>query len=113
MIGGPWEENWHGTILYNFTGYADGSRPAGGVILDSAGNIFGTTGVGGSFGYGVVFELSPLNNGHWKYTLLHAFNGSDGSSPTTNLTLGPDGKLYGTTSTGGPHGGGVVFEITP
>ena len=54
-----------------------------------------------------------MKNGRWKYKLLHAFNGSDGSNPTANLTLGADGKLYGTASIGGPHGGGVVFQLTP
>jgi uncharacterized repeat protein (TIGR03803 family) len=109
----PSRGSWKETILHGFAEDQDGFLPEGGVILDQAGNIFGTTGAGGGFGYGVVFELSPLKNGHWKYTLLHAFNGSDGSNPTANLTLGPDGKLYGTASVGGPHGGGVVFEITP
>ena len=42
--------------------------------------------------------MLETSNGHWKYTLLHAFNGSDGSGPTANLTLGPDGKLYGTAA---------------
>jgi hypothetical protein len=61
----------------------------------------------------VVFKLSPQTDGTWKYTLLHAFVGSDGSQPDANLTLGPDGKLSGTTATGGANGGGVVFQLTP
>ncbi len=103
------------TILYNFTGGADGNHPSGGVILDNAGNLYGTTIAGGSSncGCGVVFKLSPQAGGTWKYTLLHTFVGPDGSQPDANLTLGPDGKLYGTTATGGAHGGGVVFQLTP
>jgi uncharacterized repeat protein (TIGR03803 family) len=104
--------NWRETILYNFTGGADGDHPGGGVILDSAGNLYGTTIAGGN-GNGIVFELSPQTDGSWKYTLLHTFVGSDGSQPDANLTLGPDGKLYGTAATGGAHGGGVVFQFTP
>ena len=103
---------WRETILYNFTGGADGNGPGGGVILDNAGNLYGTTIAGGN-GNGVVFELSPQTDGSWQYTLLHTFDGSDGSQPDANLTLGPDGKLYGTTATGGANGGGVVFQLTP
>jgi uncharacterized repeat protein (TIGR03803 family) len=106
---------WRETILYNFTGGADGDGPGGGVILDSAGNLYGTTIAGGSSdcGCGVVFKLSPQTDGAWKYTLLHTFAGSDGAQPDANLTLAPDGKLYGTAATGGANGGGVVFQLTP
>jgi uncharacterized repeat protein (TIGR03803 family) len=104
-------EVWRETILYNFTGGADGGFPEG-VILDKTGNLYGITGVGGT-GNGVVFKLSPQRAGSWKYTRLHTFSGSDGSEPVANLTLGPDGKLYGTTATGGMYGGGVVFQLTP
>jgi hypothetical protein len=69
--------------------------------------------VGGAYGEGVVFRLSPQRNGTWKYTLLHTFTGQDGAAPVGNLTFGPDGKLYGTTSIGGTHGGDVVFQLTP
>jgi len=106
--GGLWRE----TILYNFTGGSDGG-PSEGVILDKAGNLYGTTGVGGEFGEGTVFKLSPQPDGSWKFTLLHTFTGADGAEPANNPTLGPDGKLYGTTATGGKYGGGVVFEVTP
>jgi uncharacterized repeat protein (TIGR03803 family) len=107
-------EVWMETILYNFTGGADGNGPGGGVILDSAGNLYGTTIAGGSgCGCGVVYRLSPTASGTWKYTLLHTFQGSDGAQPDANLTLGPDGKVYGTAATGGTNGGGVAFELTP
>jgi uncharacterized repeat protein (TIGR03803 family) len=111
-VAGSSGVTWREAILYNFTGGADGNHPGGGVILDGAGNLYGTTIAGGN-GNGVVFKLSPRSQGGWKYTLLHTFVGSDGSQPDANLTLGPDGKLYGTTATGGAHGGGVVFQLTP
>jgi uncharacterized repeat protein (TIGR03803 family) len=106
---------WRETILYNLSGGADGNGPGGGVILDSAGNLYGTTIAGGSSncGCGVAFKLPPQTGGSWKYTLLHTFVGSDGAQPDANLTLGPDGKLCGTAATGGAHGGGVVFQMTP
>jgi uncharacterized repeat protein (TIGR03803 family) len=108
-------DTWRTTILYNFTGGADGDSPGGGVIVDNAGNLYGTTIAGGSSncGCGVVFKLSPQTDGSWKYTLLHTFVGSDGAQPDANLALGPDGKLYGTAATGGANGGGVVFQLTP
>jgi uncharacterized repeat protein (TIGR03803 family) len=71
------------------------------VMHDAAGNLYGTTIAGGSPNgdCGVIFKLSPQPVGSWKYTLLHSYVGSDG-------------KLYGTTATGGRHGG-VVFQLTP
>src|SRR5580698_6432104 len=107
--GGIWAE----TILYNFTGHADGYEPSGGVTLDSAGNLYGTTINGGAplCGCGVVYKLSPQPDGQWQYTLLHTFVGSDGAEPDANLTIGPDGNLYGTASAGGMYGAGVVFQI--
>jgi len=108
------DEEWQETILYNFTGRADGAVSAG-VIFDHAGNLYGTTAIGGASECrcGVVFKLSPRKDGSWKYTLLHTFVGTDGAEPNNNLTLGPDGNLYGTAATGGAYGGGVVFELTP
>jgi len=103
---------WIETILYNFVDGSTGNGPGGGVIIDGAGNLYGTTGYGGSpgCGCGVVYELSPKNGG-WKYAVLHTFNGADGEGPDANLTFGPDGNLYGTTPTGGSYGAGVVFEV--
>jgi uncharacterized repeat protein (TIGR03803 family) len=107
--GGGWTE----TILHGFGEDQDGYLPTGGVIFDKIGNLYGTTGVGGSYGEGVVYKLSPQVDGRWKYTLLHTFNGYDGAEPVANLTFGADGKLYGTTATGGTYGGGVVFQLAP
>jgi len=108
--GGHWTE----TILYTFRGGASGFEPGAGVVMDKAGNLYGTTIAGGSgCGCGVVYELSPNAKGKWKYTVLHTFLGSDGAQPDANLILDDKGNLYGTTATGGANGGGVVFELTP
>ncbi len=107
-FSGEWKE----TILHGFGEDQNGYLPEGGVIFDDSGNLYGTTGLGGA-GCGVVFKLSPQSDGSWKYTLLHTFLQSDGCSPGANLTFGPDGKLYGTTTIGGTYGGGVVFQLTP
>jgi uncharacterized repeat protein (TIGR03803 family) len=104
---------WVETVLYSFQEDANGYDPGGGVVLDQAGNLYGTTTYGGSplCGCGVVYELTPQPDGTWQYTLLHTFVGFDGAQPDANLTIGPDGNLYGTTITGGAGGAGVVFQI--
>jgi uncharacterized repeat protein (TIGR03803 family) len=106
-------EAWAEVILHNFAPDGLGYEPGGGVIIDSAGNLYGTTINGGSpfCGCGVVYKLSPQPDGQWQYTLLHTFVGSDGAQPDANLTIGPDGNLYGTAAAGGTFGGGVVFQI--
>jgi uncharacterized repeat protein (TIGR03803 family) len=107
--GGAWAE----AVLHNFTPGGLGYEPSGGVIIDSAGNLYGTTINGGSAlcGCGVVYKLSPQPDGRWQYAVLHIFEGTDGAQPDANLTIGPDGNLYGTASGGGTYGGGVVFQI--
>jgi uncharacterized repeat protein (TIGR03803 family) len=108
--GGKWTE----TILYNFTADAAlGNGPGGGVILDKAGNIYGTTMNGGFNDNGVVYELARGANGKWTYIVLHTFMNTDGTTPDSNLTFDAHGNLFGTTSFGGQYGLGVVFEISP
>jgi uncharacterized repeat protein (TIGR03803 family) len=98
------------TVLYNFTGGADGGNPSWASLLrDSAGNLYGTTPVGGSSGFGVVFKLDPTG----KFTVLHSFSGHDGKIPYGTLVRDKAGNLYGTTYEGGRYGGGVLFKIAP
>lgn len=97
------------TVLYSFTGGADGAYPQGGVILDTAGNLYGTTFSGGPSGAGVVFKLDPT--GH--ETVLHGFSGgADGANPTSGVILDSFGNLYGTTYYGGTVWG-TVFKLDP
>jgi uncharacterized repeat protein (TIGR03803 family) len=101
------------SVLYSFcaqTNCADGEAPYGGVIMDGAGNLFGTTGNGGGAGLGVLFELSP-NGSQWDYSLLDNFKGPNGSGPTGAMIFGSDGNLYGTTVNGGANGKGTVFTF--
>lgn len=113
-----WDTNNQWMVLYPFTGFADGGMPKAGVVLDSAGNLYGTT-FGGGSGHGVVYELSPTPNGPWLERVIHTFTGGvDGGEPYASLILDRSGNLYGTTTTGGilPGGGtgdGVVFELSP
>lgn len=80
--------------------------------MDAAGNIYGTTDIGGANNYGVVFKLTPTGGG-WNYTSLHDFAASDGCHVTGKITLGGNGNLYGTASSCGANGYGSVWEITP
>jgi uncharacterized repeat protein (TIGR03803 family) len=90
------------TVLYNFTGGADGANPYGGVIADSDGNLYGTTYVGGSLEEGVVYELSPSG----VETVLHAFSGMAGGLPTAGVVRDSAGNLYGPA-------GDKVYKLTP
>jgi len=104
---------WNETTLYSFTGGADGARPSNcAVIFDRVGNLYGTAAWGGAYGYGVVFELSPVGTS-WTETVLHNFDGGDGGGPENSLIMDPAGNLYGTTLYGawGEYGG--VFELSP
>ena len=108
-------DRWKETILYNFQPGASGSFPTAGVVMDKAGNLYGTTDDGGtaSCSCGVVYKLAPGSNGKWTYTVLHRFSGIDGAIPAGNLTLDDQGNLYGGTVLGGPVNDGVIFELTP
>jgi uncharacterized repeat protein (TIGR03803 family) len=99
----------HATVLYGFTAGADGGFPQGGVIRDSAGNLYGATAGGGTAGAGVVFKIDT--SGH--ETPLYGFTGgADGANPLwVNLARDSDGNLYGTTAGGGTAGAGVVFKV--
>jgi uncharacterized repeat protein (TIGR03803 family) len=161
----PSGSGWTESVIYSFQGLDDGQNPVGGVILDQAGNLYGTTFDGGVNGGGTVYELSPSggswnfttlypfvggyggpynkltfdaagnlygiangdgadgfgsvwklspSNGTWTLTDLHDFtNGSDGGEPYGQVAVDSNGDVFGTAVTGGSHGQGVVFEVTP
>ena len=91
------------TVLYSFTGGAEGGDPLAGVVRDSAGNLYGTTSCGGTAGAGVVFKLDTT--GH--ETVLYSFTGgADGGIPTAGVIRDSAGNLYGTTYGGGGSGRG-------
>jgi uncharacterized repeat protein (TIGR03803 family) len=117
--------SWTESVLYAFKGGSDGALPFGGVTLDSAGDLYGTTGRGGvgrgggycSSGCGIAFKLTHSNNG-WTESVLYSFLAyPDGNSPQAGLVFDKAGNLYGTTQQGGSgcpnQGCGAVFELSP
>lgn len=102
------------TVLHSFgpnNAGPDGAYPQGPLLLDSAGNLYGTTGFGGASGNGTVFKIDPAGN----ETVLYSFTGgADGMQPWNNLVRDPGGNLYGTTfSSQFPGGNGVIFKLDP
>jgi uncharacterized repeat protein (TIGR03803 family) len=117
--------SWTESVLHAFTGGEDGWNPDAGLIVDAAGDLYGTTVGGGAYGPGVVFKLESNPDGIWTETVLYSFTGgADGANPYAGLAFDSAGNLYGTTYAGGgtsacthfgePHGScGVVFKLTP
>src|SRR5271166_4440240 len=100
------------TVLHSFSGASDGWNPTARLVLDSAGDLYGTTGFGGAYGYGTVFKVDTAGN----ETIVHSFaGGRDGSNPNAGLVSDTTGNFYGTTQYGGRgcagHGCGTVFRI--
>ena len=110
---------WTQKVIYSFKGYAkkDGAYPYyAGVTVDANGNVYGTTYQGGSsaannLNYGTVFKLAAST---YKESVLYSFLSTtgDGYNPFHSAIL-VNGKLYGTTNSGGAHGGGIVYQVTP
>jgi uncharacterized repeat protein (TIGR03803 family) len=103
---------WTYNVLYNLRTTAS----AGSLAIDSAGNLYAASSgiTGGSCQYqgsGEIFKLTPREHGHWPYSAIHTFGA--GGQPSSGLIFDTQGNLYGTAATGGAHGYGFVFEITP
>lgn len=108
----PTGSGWSESVLYSFSGGMDGANPYAGLLLDTAGNLYGTTYGGGAYSVGTVFELTQGANGQWTEKVIHTFNGQDGNSPAGGLVFDRKGNLYGVTLGGGDHGFGVVYKFT-
>jgi uncharacterized repeat protein (TIGR03803 family) len=107
---GGWTEN----ILYSFGTGAGGYQPVGGVILDRAGNFYGTTRFGTKGRYGSVYQLMPSGQGWVENTIYSFTGGSDGGEPEASLLMDSSGNLYGTTGwLPDSNNPGTVFELSP
>jgi uncharacterized repeat protein (TIGR03803 family) len=116
----PGKTKWKRTLLYSFRGAPDGDSPNGGLIMDDAGVLYGTTYLGGDFGIGrgTVFSLTPPPPGQTKWTekVLYRFTGGDdGWGPLDGLVSDNNGAFYGTTAYGPGDTGedGTVFKLVP
>ena len=96
------------SVLYSFSGGDDGGYPLAGLVLDAAGNLYGTTESGGSSGQGTVFKVTKAG----VETVLHSFDGTDGCIPLGGLVRDAAGNLYGTTNSCGSSGVGTVFKLS-
>jgi len=106
--------SWTESVLHSFTNANDGGWPEGTPIVDAAGNLYGTTTQGGTYGQGTVFELTPNSDGTWTESVLYSFTGgSDGGTPWSGVIFDKIGNLYGVTGYGGAHRYGVIFKLTP
>jgi uncharacterized repeat protein (TIGR03803 family) len=111
---------WTEDVIYTFLGGPDGSDPNGGIVLDAAGNVYGTTNQGGNnaFLQGTVFEISPVASGGWSKRTIYDFEGypfgTDGTNPNyMTPILDAAGNLYGTNYEGATGNLGAVFELSP
>ena len=98
--------NGEETVIFSFAGGAGGNYMLGGVVRDSAGNLYGTA-TYGSNEVGLVFKLDSIG----KETILFTFNGNDGAFPSAGVIRAPNGTLYGTTEFGGKFGSGMIFSL--
>jgi len=119
LLVGPATAAGQTQVIYSFGGYEDGEYADTDLVIDGAGNLYGTTVEGGDFGSGTVFQLAPSGNG-WTHTVLYSFKGeADGGEPYKGVTLDAHGNLFGTAGVGGLYAGpcidtgcGVVFKLT-
>jgi uncharacterized repeat protein (TIGR03803 family) len=109
------------TLLYSFCAQAncaDGFAPESGLVQDGAGNLYGTTSVGGANDWGIVYKITPGSAETVLYSFCSLANCTDGAWPQSGLSIDQSGNLYGTTLYGGaatgPYCGcGTAFKITP
>lgn len=112
----PAAGGWTKSVLYQFSGGADGGNPfVGDLIFDEAGNLYGTTAGGGSIGAGTVYELTPTSGG-WTETVLYSFGANGEGNPLGGVVFDGSGNLYLSAFYGGEQSGGLngaIFQLTP
>jgi uncharacterized repeat protein (TIGR03803 family) len=107
---GPCKKTCPEKVRHSFGQGTDGQEPVGGVVFDDAGNFYGTTLLGGAYGNGTVYEITPAG----VESVIYSFTGgNDAVNPAAGVTLDAKGNLYGTASFGGANGVGAVYELSP
>jgi uncharacterized repeat protein (TIGR03803 family) len=106
---------WNEEVLYKFQGYPDGNGPAGNLVRDGEGNIFGTTIGGGPQEDGTIFEMLPpiRPSDKWTTKVVLSFGSNVRSQQPMAGLVRRNGNLYGTAYAGGDYAAGVVFRLTP
>ncbi len=105
----PWQE----IVVHSFGTGNDGAQPIGGVVFDSAGNLYGTTSLGGDSGNGTVFEVKHSGK-KWVESVIYRFKGGvDAANPAAGVTVDGKGNLYGTSSFGGTANVGAIYKLQP
>lgn len=106
----PSGSGWSERVIYSFQGGFDGKTPYAGVAMDSTGNLYGNTGLGGSGGGGTMYQLTP-NGSNWNFNLLYSVPGGELGYANARVTLDSSGNLYETVASGGAFGYGQVLEL--
>lgn len=97
------------TLIYSFGVPPDGCSPTGELVFGSDGNLYGTTDIGGQYGWGTIFKVDPTSGAE---TVLYSFmDGANGGNPLSDLVEDAEGALYSTTAVGGAYGYGTVFKF--
>ncbi len=117
----PGVGGWPYQLLYSFTGTHDGKEPISDLVMDSAGNLYGATNLGGYANCGAVFQLSPSGSGGWTESTIYSFRGQEDAGNPLGLTIDRTGNLYGVTTPvgclqgdcGALQNGDVVFMLSP
>jgi len=107
----PSASGWNIHLIHAFNPDTDGASPFGAPVMDSAGNIYGTTLSYGPNNGGTAWEASPSNGGGWRFSVLYAFSGGEG--PDGGLLMDRAGNLYGAILSGGAYGYGAAFKLSP
>jgi uncharacterized repeat protein (TIGR03803 family) len=106
----PTETGWREHVVHSFGHGTDGNEPIGGVVIDKAGNVYGTTLLGGTDGNGTVYQVTQSG----VERVIYSFTGGlDAVNPAAAVTLDAEGNVYGTTSFGGAYGDGAVYKLSP
>jgi uncharacterized repeat protein (TIGR03803 family) len=108
----PSQGGWTESVLHNFN-WGDGYLPNSALVFDNVGNLYGTALLGGAYGNGTVFQLTPSGSGWTENTLYSFQGGNDGAHPYPGVIFDQSGNLYGGAAAGGQFDGGTVFKLTP